>query len=187
MRHYGPHRNSINTPGHAHELTFSCYQRLPMLSKPRTCEWLADAIEQARTELRFDLWAYVFMPEHVHLVVNPREAQYSTSDFLESVKQPMSRKALAFLRENAPEWIPRLQKQRGGRVETHFWLRGGGYDRNITEPSTLQKMIEYTHLNPVRRGLVEKASDWKWSSAGWYQGEEPNRLKPDHIPPEWLA
>ncbi|TWT34076.1 Transposase IS200 like protein [Posidoniimonas corsicana] len=187
MQRHGPHRKSFNLPGHAHELTFSCFQRFQLLSKPRTCEWLAESIEHARSRLNYDLWAFVFLPEHVHLVVHPREPDYSVSDFLELVKQPTSRKALAFVRSNAPEWVPRLQQRRGSRIESHFWLPGGGYDRNISEPSTLEKMIEYTHMNPVRRGLVEKTRDWKWSSAGWYEGLEPNRLKPDAISPEWLV
>ena len=68
----------------------------------------------------------------------------------------------------------------------HFWQRGGGYDRNVTEPSTLEKMMEYIHLNPVRRGLVEQATDWKWSSANWYvSGKGPLPL--DQIPPEWTS
>jgi putative transposase len=48
-------------------------------------------------------------------------------------------------------------------------------------------MIDYIHLNPVRRGLVERASDWKWSSAAWFEDleVEGNGLVPDRIPPEW--
>jgi hypothetical protein len=30
--------------------------------------------------------------------------------------------------------------------------------------------VEYTHLNPVRRGLVERAEEWRWSSAAEYSG-----------------
>ena len=37
-----------------------------------TYQWLAEAIVEA--DLNFDVWAYVFMPEHVHLIVCPREA-----------------------------------------------------------------------------------------------------------------
>ena len=35
-----------------------------------------------------------------------------------------------------------------------------------------EKLIEklnYMHMNPVRAGLVEKAVDYKWSSARWYE------------------
>ena len=40
-------------------------------------------------------------------------------------------------------------------------------------------MIEYIHANPVRRGLVERAEDWEWSSARWYAGLRPARMKMD--------
>ena len=30
--------------------------------------------------------------------------------------------------------------------------------------------VEYIHLNPVRRGLVTRATDWKWSSVPEYAG-----------------
>jgi hypothetical protein len=40
-------------------------------------------------------------------------------------------------------------------------------------------MIDYIHGNPVRKGLVEKPEDWKWSSAGWLEGK--NSLKPDVV------
>ena len=68
------HRRNYPIVGHAHELTFCCYQRYKFLKAARTCEWLADAINIARVELQFDLWAYVFMPDHVHLVIYPRTA-----------------------------------------------------------------------------------------------------------------
>jgi len=37
--------------------------------------------------------------------------------------------------------------------------RGGGYDRKVIELSTLLYLIEYIHNNPVRRGLVNRATD----------------------------
>ena len=46
-------------------------------------------------------------------------------------------------------------------------------------------MIDYIHRNPVRRGLVSEATDWTWSSAGWFAGKQPNSLAPDPIPPDW--
>jgi hypothetical protein len=47
-------------------------------------------------------------------------------------------------------------------------------------------MIEYIHLNPVLKGVVECARDWKWSSAGWFEGTPLNDLQPDQIPTDWL-
>ena len=39
-------RESSNEPGQAHELTFSCYRRMPLLSKDRTRQWLVDALDE---------------------------------------------------------------------------------------------------------------------------------------------
>ena len=90
------------------------------------------------------------------------------------------------IRLHAPEWLPRITRRRGQRVERLFWQSGGGFDRNVTEPRTLMAMIDDIHLNPVRRGLVERTSDWHWSSAGWYEGKATCPLVPDQIPPEWV-
>src|ERR1700680_2962064 len=104
-----PHRRNYNEPGHAHELTFSCYRRYKFLRAERTCEWLAESLSAARAELDFDLWAFVFMPEHVHLIVHPRRPIYDIATIKESIKEPVGRKALAFLRSEAPEWLERIQ------------------------------------------------------------------------------
>jgi putative transposase len=80
----------INEPGHAHSLTFSCFSRRPFLSKDRSRRWLVEAIDRAREKHAFDLWAYVVMPEHVHLLIWPRKPVYSTSRMLTSIKLPVS-------------------------------------------------------------------------------------------------
>ena len=54
-----------------------------------------------------------------------------------------------------------------------FWQEGPGYDRNIDNGKTLEAVLEYIHLNPVRRKLCESASAWPWSSAWYYQDESP--------------
>jgi putative transposase len=65
------------------------------------------------------------------------------------------------------------------RRERRFWQAGGGYDRNVFEPKVLLAMIDYLHANLLRRGLVQRAEDWRWSSAGWTEGKNP--LRPDAL------
>jgi putative transposase len=177
---------AYNDPGHAHELTFSCYRRYPFLSKERTCQWLAAEIEKARRELKYWLCAYVFMPDHAHLIVCPQEKVYDDSEFLKRVKERVSRKAVQYLKRESPEWLARIRVPRGDKIEHHFWQPGRGHDRNVEQARTLENMIEYVHMNPVRRGLVQFPRDWKWSSAGWFEGCPMNDLRPDSIPREWL-
>jgi putative transposase len=182
----GGRRKAFNTPGHAHELTFSCYRRFPFLKAERTCQWLAEALEQARQKHDFALWAYVFMPEHVHLILNPRRPHYDLGKIAAGIKLPVARRAIHFLQANNSPWLAKLTRQRGQRSERLFWQTGGGYDRNITCGKTLLPMIDYLHNNPVRRGLVERARDWKWSSAAAMEGSQSPILI-DAIPWDWLA
>ncbi|MEX0715654.1 MAG: hypothetical protein WD066_03670 [Planctomycetaceae bacterium] len=179
------HRRNYNDPGHAHELTFCCYAGHPFLKSERTCRWLAESIDAARDELNFDVWAFVFMPEHVHLIVRPRAAVYDIAQIRKTIKSPVAMRAIGYLEEHAPEWLPRITRQRGSRTERLFWQSGGGFDRNIFERATLMKMIDYIHANPVRRGLVERPEEWWWSSAAFLLQLAESPLRLDRIPSEW--
>jgi len=186
MKRKRQHRRNYNEPGHAHELTFSCYHGFKFLQAERTCEWLRDSLNAARTAFKFDLWAFVFMPEHVHIIVHPRNEVYDIAAIRQAIKELVGRKGVEYLRSHAPEWLEKIRVVKGDRVRHHFWQAGGGYDRNAVEPRTLMQMIEYIHLNPVRRGLVTRAIDWKWSSANWYEGNGECPIKIDPIPRELL-
>jgi putative transposase len=174
---------SYNIPGHAHELTFSCFQRLPLLSKDRTCRWFVDAMESARRELSLSLWAYVIMPEHAHVLLCPRPAAYEVRLIRTALKVPVQRKALQYLRQHTLSFLERLgDGQPNGKVSYRFWQRGGGYDRNVIEPATVLQMIAYLHNNPVRRGLVPSPTDWVWSSARFYAGYANVPIRMDRLP-----
>jgi len=178
-------RKSYNDPGHAHELTFSCFRQWPLLSRDRTRQWLIEALESSRKRWNFELWAYVIMPEHVHILLCPCDENYDIGSILKAIKQPVSRNAIRFLREHAPDWLPKLRVVRpSGRVEHRFWMAGGGYDRNIIRAKVAWSSVEYIHNNPVKRGLVDSPTDWCWSSARWYAGMSDVILQMDDCPPD---
>ncbi len=135
-----PHRKrckSYNEPGHAHALTFSCFHRLLLLSKDRSRHWLVETLARARRRRRFRLWAYVIMPEHVHLVIWPEKIGYEIRQIRAAIKIPVQRQALAYLRRHHPRFLERLRdEQPNGEIHYRFWQRGGGYDRNIQESET---------------------------------------------------
>ena len=167
-----PRRRTFNDPGHAHELTFSTYRRFRFLDRDRVRRWFADALAAARLKHAFDVWTFVLMPEHVHLLVRPRRADYSMEAFRHDLKSPVARRALAYLDVHAPHWLPRLTRRRGAKTERLFWQPGAGYDRNVTEPKTLAAMIDDIHANPVRRGLCDRPEDWAWSGAADFRARE---------------
>jgi putative transposase len=172
-------RVRYNEPGQPRELTFSCYHGYAFLGRDRTRQWLCEALDQARSQFGFQLWAYVVMPEHVHVLVYPGDVPGNVSDFLQAVKEPVGRKAISNLKRHAPGWLERVTVRERRRLRHRFWQPGGGYDRNITSIETLRAVIEYLHANPVRRGLVARAEDWEWSSARWYAGVRPVKLEMD--------
>jgi putative transposase len=178
-------RRTFDEAGHAHELTFCCHNRLPLLSKDRTRQWLVEALAAACACHHLSLWAYVIMPEHVHILFLPEDDNYHVAAVLKSIKQPVARKAVNFLRNNAPDFLEHLRVSwPGGRREYRFWQQGGGYDRNIYSADVAWASVEYIHNNPVRRGLADCAVAWPWSSARWYAGMSDVLLPMDSAPPD---
>jgi putative transposase len=170
----------FNDPGHAHALTFSCFRRQPFLSKHRSRAWFIEALERARDKHRFHIWAYVIMPEHAHVLLWPTETNYEVSEILNSIKQSVAKRALTFVRREAPSFLARMEdRQPNGKSRYRFWQRGGGYDRNVVEPKTAYQQIDYMHNNPVRRGLCDRPDDWPWSSAAAHAGLRMGPLRID--------
>jgi putative transposase len=167
----------------AHFLTFSCYRRMPLLSKDRSRQWFIDALEKARAKHQFDLWAWVIMLEHVHLLIWPRLVGYKTKKILASIKKPVGYNAIQFLEQNAPEFLERLTVWNQNRTYRRFWQAGPGVDNNLFQPKSIHNAIEYIHNNPVRRGLVARQTDWVWSSARDWSGYEDVPIKVDRTVP----
>jgi putative transposase len=120
----------------------------------------------------FLLIAFVLMPEHVHLLVNPTRPDAdaeSISRFLGKLKRPCSARVKADLMASGSRLLERLTvRERPGRSVFRFWQEGPGYDRNLNTAKAALAAIDYIHLNPVRRGLVSEATAWRWSSARWF-------------------
>lgn len=176
-------RKVINAPGEAHELTFSCFRRRKFLCKDRTRRYFIEAVRQARETYNFQLWAYVIMPEHVHMIVFPPGENPDVSTIQKSIKQSVSRKAISYLWRESPSGLKLLETGQK-KNPLAFWKAGGGYDRNVVSFQTLQYMVNYVHNNPVRRGLVEDPGAWEWSSfREWQdQGSGPLSLDLDDFP-----
>jgi len=96
---------------------------------------------------RYDLRAWVVMPNHVHVVVWPHPEQ-SLSDILHSWKSYTSKQANKLLhREGETFWQPE---------SFEHWIR---------DDEDRARLIAYVENNPVKAGLCSQPEDWKWSSA----------------------
>ena len=146
----------------SHFVTFSCYHRRALFTSPTAKHTFELALERVRSKFGLNVYGYVVMPEHIHLLVS--ESEHSTlADAIKSLKQGVSRRLI-------------------GDAE-HFWQKRY-YDFNIRDEVQLVEKLRYIHRNPVKRGLCERSEDWEWSSFRQYATGCEGRVE---IESEWAA
>ena len=176
----------------ARYLTFSCYQRLPLLNNVAIKNLFIAQMVHVQRAMKFEIYAWVIMPEHVHLLVMPKPmvirhtppcgtecgTQTATSDSTPTVEQITHRLKSAFAQRVIHRWrelnAPILNRIVDTHGRAHFWQTGGGYDRNIFSHNELQEKIDYIHANPIRRELANRVQDYHWSSIHTYIGLPKN-------------
>ena len=181
------HRKRIkhfHQPGDLHELTFSCYRRMPLLTNDLWRSELSKCIDLANRDSKFELVAFVFMPEHVHLLVFPLHNEPDIGKYLSSLKMGLSQFVRQQLESSKSKLLQTLMiRERPGKTCFRFWQEGPGFDRNLYSPRAIQASIDYIHRNPMERRLCKKAVDWKWSSARYYL-DLPGRQQHGELP--WI-
>jgi putative transposase len=81
-RHYGK--------GDLHFITFSCFERRPLLGSVRSRNLFLKMLGEVRDAYGFSLVGYVLMPEHVHLLISePKKG--TPSKVVQVLKQRVSR------------------------------------------------------------------------------------------------
>jgi putative transposase len=146
--------------GNFHFITFSCFHRLPHLSSAAARDLFENALERTRLSRRFVVAGYVVMPEHVHLLMG-EPVKGAVADAIHALKL-----SVTLRRRERPFWQARY------------------YDFNVRTPQKRVEKLRYMHRNPVKRGLVAKPEDWKWSSFLHYAtGKEG----PVEIESRWTA
>jgi putative transposase len=142
---------------------------MPLLTSDSWRAMLSVAIDRAVAGHNYRLVAFVYMPEHVHLLVYPVPGFSPISELLKAIKRPYSFRIKKLLKESSNPLLEELTiRQRPGVATFRYWQEGPGYDRNLTHPRAVLAAIDYIHRNPVRRGFCQRAEDWRWSSARHY-------------------
>jgi putative transposase len=151
-------RKRFEIVGQARFLTFSCHDRSPLFEPDWVKDRFADRLLFLRERLRFRLHAWVIMPDHVHLLLTPDLTVAEIPPILHTLKRPFSAS------------IRRELASRDITLAPAFWQPGGGYDRNIVSDAEYFEKVDYIHNNPIRRGLVQTARQWAWSSIHAFHG-----------------
>jgi putative transposase len=120
---------------------------IPLLDNSAAKETFEAELERVRRWYGCFVIAYVVMAEHVHLLISEPE-RGKLSLVIQMLKQITSQKL-------KPPGQP------------HFW-QVRYYDFPVWSEAKRIEKLRYIHRNPVKRGLVEKTEDWKWSSFAHY-------------------
>jgi REP element-mobilizing transposase RayT len=116
------------------------------LRNPAVAECVLRALKRGVGELQaFRLFAFVIMPNHVHLLIEPRIQ-------------------VARITNGIKGYSSRLANQVLGRTGQRFW-QDESFDHWVRNQAELIKIQTYIEHNPVTAGLAERPEDWPWSSA----------------------
>lgn len=99
---------------------------------------------------QYKLHSWVIMPNHVHLLLT---SEVSLPKLLGSMKAATAKHSNALL----------------NRIGLAFW-QDESYDHLVRNRDEFQRIRRYIENNPVSAGLVARAEDYEWSSAGRPEG-----------------
>jgi len=136
---------------------------------------VAKAIAEARTSAGFLLFAYVVMPDHLHSIVG---SELKPSKVLQYINGIVSHRVIQFLKEQGYQSsLEKLRHEvRNRNYRYSLWDHHPNAKLLPNEDMFLQK-VRYVHQNPVRAGLVEKANDYRFSSARIW-ARQPSEAEP---------
>ena len=159
----------FHSGGDEHFITCSCYHREPFFASARRRDLFLKILEEVREKYQFVIWGYVVMPEHFHLLIG-EPARRSVALAMQVFKQRVSFRCRRKKKTTGqrPLWETELPRA--------FW-QPRYYDFNVFSERKHAEKLNYMHNNPVKRGLVESAELWRWSSFRSYRFGEPGLVK----------
>ena len=154
-----------------HFITGNFLNRLPIFKQTPCCQSFIDNLATLLNDWPCKLIAYVLMPDHFHLIVNPRDGRIK--EFTGSLKS-LSGRAISRCARG-------VSFQHDSEGSALVWQESFKATPLWSAWMIWQK-INYIHANPVRAKLVESARDYRWSSFQAFYTQEGVPLKVDR---EW--
>jgi len=139
--------SQLNFPGSIHFVTTVTREHHTRFTEDDICKEVLEIFEFYRAKFKLRCYGYVLMPEHLHAVLYQLNDDSPVPSLMENFKRLTARKMLPAGKQNRNLWAE------------HF------DDVPVPGTDALKTKLKYIHHNPVRRGLVENAEDYPWSSA----------------------
>ena len=164
-------------------LTSVAKDRLPVFRTDAIKTIDCQALNEARKSGCFSLYAYVIMPDHLHVITDSARKSPDTLRFINGI---VGHRVIQYLKEQGYQSsLKKLQQEVKARhYQYSLWDHHPNVRLLMTE-SMLMERVHYTHQNPVRAGLVNQAEEYRWSSVRCWSGkvlpDEPLLMDIDRI------
>jgi REP element-mobilizing transposase RayT len=159
-----------------HFLTFTVVDWVDVFTRKVYRDILLDSLKFCQEHKGLVLTGYVVMSNHIHLIAQSKDGKLS--DLIRDIKKFTAQKILKRIvetGESRSDWMLKrfefAAKSNSKNSEYQFWQVGNHPEEIFTEKFLWSK-LNYIHMNPVRSGIVSKASDYLYSSASNYVGKE---------------
>jgi len=155
-------------------LTSVTRNRLPVFKTDELKSVTANALDEARRSSGVSIFAYVIMPDHMHLITDGTKSVSDTNRYFNGIT---ARRVIDHLKENNHSQSLEKLKVASKKPREHSYSLWDHHPNafSINNEKTMMQKVNYIHQNPVRAGLVEQPEDYRYSSARIWNG----RPRPD--------
>lgn len=169
-------------PGIPCFVTFTVVEWLNVFTKPAYLRILWDSLQYCRKEKGMLLYGFVFMTNHVHLIISAGSEEIKLWQIIRDYKKFTAQKIIqAMQKEENRRWILEVMKAAGAKnnanTQYQFWIQDDGAEEIQTGKFFLQK-LQYIHQNPVRAQIVTDVCAYAWSSARLYDRNDFKLIDP---------
>jgi hypothetical protein len=163
-------RYKVVDDAHPYFLTCTIVTWLPVFTRPETGQFVFDSWRFLQGKGRLVIYGYVILENHLYMIASAADLTKEIGDF----KSFTARQIIDYLRsKNALTLLNQLQefKARHKVDQTYQLWQEGSHPQQIQDEEMMRQKLEYIHLNPVKRGYVDEAVHWRYSSARDYAGQ----------------
>jgi REP element-mobilizing transposase RayT len=162
-------RYKIFETEYPHFLTCTVVGWLPIFTRQETVQILFDSWRYLQQHNRLQIYGYVILENHLHLIASSEELSKEIGDF----KSYTARRIIDHLEErNVTMLLDQLRRHKARHKADRIFQvwQEGCHPQQVTNGDIMRQKLEYIHRNPVARGYVDEPTHWRYSSARNYAG-----------------
>lgn len=155
-----------------HFVTATVVDWVDVFTRKSYRDCVIDFLDYCIKNKRMVVYGYVIMSNHIHMIMQCSQGQLS--DLLRDFKKFTAKNILEKIQsepESRREWMLdrfKLATESHSRNKNYQFRKYGNHPEEIYSNKFMWSKLDYIHLNPVQAGIVEKASEYVYSSASNY-------------------